>query len=384
MCIYRDNTMKFTIERDNLLKPLQLAANVAEKRHTMQILSNVLLVLKTDILQLVATDSEVEVMSQLALLPGSDPIIGDITVSARKLLDICKNLPACSPIEFKTLKERLIITAGKGRFTLSTLPASDFPHFQSGQDERAFTVKSALLRKMIEKTHFAMANQDVRYYLNGMLLEVTQDGTLQAVATDGHRLATAMVSLVNTASVEPIQAIIPRKAVLELARLLNDDDALCEFTIGDNFIRVATQAFVFTSKLIDGRFPDIHRKLPKTGEAVVKAGKDVLKQIFQRAAILTSDKYHGVRLQLALGVLTVLANNPEQEEAEETLSIDFDGKPIDRGYNVTYLLDALSVLPAADVELAFVDGNNSVLIRTLQEKDDSGLESLYVVMPMRV
>ena len=379
--------MKFTIERDNLLKPLQLAANVAEKRHAMQILSNVLLVLKPNSLQLIATDSELEVMSQLALLPGSDPVIGEVTVPARKLLDICKNLPAASQIEFKTIKERLVITAGKGRFTLSTLPASDFPHFQPGQDERVFTVKSALLRKMIEKTHFAMANQDVRYYLNGMLLEVTQENTLQAVATDGHRLATAVVPLANSASVEPIQAIMPRKAVLELARLLNDDDTLCEFTIGDNFIRVSTQGFVFTSKLIDGRFPDIHRKLPKTGEATIKAGKDVLKQIFQRAAILTSDKYHGVRLQLAPGVLTVLANNPEQEEAEETLSIDFDGKPIDRGYNVIYLLDVLSVLPAADVELAFIESNKSVLIRTLQaEKDEStsALESLYVVMPMRV
>lgn len=378
--------MKFTIERDNVLKPLQLAANVAEKRHTMQILSHVLLVLKTDSLQLIATDSEVEVMSRLALLPAADLVTGQITVPARKLLDICKNLPASLPIGFKTVKERLVITAGKGRFTLSTLPAADFPHFQSGQGERAFAVKSRLLRQLIEKTHFAMANQDVRYYLNGMLLEVTQAGTLQAVATDGHRLATAWVPLANEVSIEPIQAIMPRKAVLELSRLLSDDDELCEFTVGDNFIRVATQAFVFTSKLIDGRFPDIHRKLPQTEEAVIKADKDTLKQMFQRAAILTSEKYHGIRLQLAPGVLTVLANNPEQEEAEETLSIDFEGTAMDRGYNVTYLLDALSVLPAGDVSLAFVEGNNSVLIRTLQEKEkaDTDLESLYVVMPMRV
>ena len=279
-------------------------------------------------------------------------------------------------------KERMVVKSGKTRFTLSTLPASDFPHFSDGPGKCEFQVDSRALKQMIENTQFAMAQQDVRYYLNGMLLEVTAENSLRAVATDGHRLAMSSVAL--SQPVAPIQAIIPRKGILELSRLLSDGDETCMVTIGDNFVRVGCGEVTFTSKLVDGRFPDVQSKLPKAGDSVVAASRDLLKQTLQRAAILTNEKYHGVRLQLAENTLTVLANNPEQEEAEEELAVSYSGNSLEVGFNVTYLLDALSALPEGDVEIALVEGNNSALIRSLQTDDPIAANSLYVVMPMRV
>lgn len=374
--------MKFNINRETVLKPLQLAANVAEKRQTLPILSNLLLVLKNQSLHVTATDSEVEMVCHLSLDEPAES--GSITVPARKMLDICRNLPTSAVITCELKKERMTVKSGRTRFTLSTLPAADFPHFSDGPGQREFHVSSVVLKSMIEQTQFAMAQQDVRYYLNGLLLEVTAENTLQAVATDGHRLAKSSASL--SQPVEPIQAIVPRKGIVELSRLLADSDEQCLVTIGDNFIRISSGYFIFTSKLVDGRFPDIQRKLPKTGDLVVTTSRDGLKQTLQRAAILTNEKYHGVRLQLAENSLTVLANNPEQEEAEEELDVAYSGKSLEVGFNVTYLLDALSALPEGEVELAIVDGNNSALIRSLSAREDNpaAVESLYVVMPMRV
>ncbi|MCD6055700.1 MAG: polymerase subunit beta [Gammaproteobacteria bacterium] len=374
--------MKFSIGREEVLKPLQLAANVAEKRQTLPILSNVLLISKPEGLRIMATDSEVEVISQLGL--DQHTVAGQTTVPARKILDICKNLPPSAAISFELSKERLLIKSGKSRFTLSTLPADDFPHFDEGQGKHRFHVKSSLLKKLIDNTQFAMAQQDVRYYLNGMLLEVTEDHTLRAVATDGHRLATSSCRLDPAESPEAVQAIMPRKGILELTRLLDDNDENCECLVGDNFVRISSGGFTFTSKRVEGRFPDVQRKLPKTGDLIVTADRDSLKQTLQRVAILTNEKYRGVRLQLTPGLMTILANNPEQEEAEEELDVTYHGgKLLDIGFNVAYLLDALSALPAGSVELAFIEGNNSVLIRSLAA-EDAPAQSLYVVMPMRL
>ncbi|MFT5575478.1 MAG: DNA polymerase-3 subunit beta, partial [Bermanella sp.] len=306
--------MKFVISREALLKPLNLVAGVVERRQTLAILANVQLVLEGQELSLTGTDLEVELIGRVSLAtpPDSD---GEITVPARKLVDICKSLPDGSDIEFTLDENRLILRSGRSRFTLSTLPAADFPSVDQGDDAQAFSVKQGDVKRLIEKTAFAMAQQDVRYYLNGMLWEVTSN-QLRMVATDGHRLA--MCTLATELSVaKDCQVIVPRKGVNELARLLIDESQDAEVLIGSNHIRVVTGGFTFTSKLIDGKFPDYDRVLPRGSTKEILGSRDALKQAFARTSILSNEKYRGIRLQLTNGELKIQANNPEQEEAEE-------------------------------------------------------------------
>jgi len=367
--------MHFTIQREALLKPLQLVAGVVERRQTLPVLSNVLLVVEGQQLSLTGTDLEVELVGRVTLEDAAEP--GEITVPARKLMDICKSLPSDALIDIRVDDQKLLVKAGRSRFTLSTLPANDFPTVEEGPGSLTFNLPQAKLRRLVERTSFAMAQQDVRYYLNGMLLEV-QSGLLRAVATDGHRLA--MCSMEATIQQEgKHQVIVPRKGILELARLLTEQDAEVSIVLGQHHIRANTGEFTFTSKLVDGKFPDYERVLPRGGDKLVLADRQGLREAFSRTAILSNEKYRGIRLTLAAGLLKIQANNPEQEEAEEEIVVDYNGGGLEIGFNVSYLLDVLGVMSTEQVRLILSDSNSSAL---LQEADND--DSAYVVMPMRL
>lgn len=367
--------MKFVVSREALLKPLQLVAGVVERRQTLPVLSNVLLVLNGDQLSLTGTDLEVEIVGRVQLEQAGES--GEITVPARKLVDICRSLPDGSNIEFSQEEQRIIVKSGRSRFTLSTLAASDFPNVEDSPGNLQFSCAQQEIKRLIERTAFAMAQQDVRYYLNGMLWEVRQD-QLRVVATDGHRMAMCTRAVaVNTNEI--IQAILPRKGVLELSRLLDDSTAQVEITLSANHIRVTSADYTFTSKLVDGKFPEYERVLPRGGNKVVIGSRLELKQAFGRTAILSNEKYRGVRLLLSDGVLTIVANNPEQEEAEEQVTVDYAGDTLEVGFNVSYLQDVANVINHENIKITLSDANSSALI---EEPDNS--DSLYVVMPMRL
>jgi DNA polymerase-3 subunit beta len=367
--------MKFVISREALLKPLNLVAGVVERRQTLPILANVLLVLDGDRLSLTGTDLEVELVGRIQLAtPGES---GEITVPARKLVDICKSLPEGSEIELSSAEGKVTVKSGRSRFTLATLPPREFPNVEDSMGTHQFTVKQGQLKRLIDRTSFAMAQQDVRYYLNGMLWEL-KEGQLRVVATDGHRLA--MCSLPSKLDVpEDTQIILPRKGVIELSKLLLVEDESIAVVIGSNHIRATTTDFTFTSKLVDGKFPDYQRVLPKTPDKILMGDRLELRQAFTRTAILSNEKYRGVRLQLTSGSLQIVANNPEQEEAEEIVSVDFEGDTLEIGFNVSYLLDVLGVLSGTKIKFSLSDPNSSALV----EESDEG-DSLYVVMPMRL
>ncbi|KEQ16594.1 DNA polymerase III subunit beta [Endozoicomonas numazuensis] len=367
--------MKFTINREALLKPLQLVAGVVERRQTLPVLSNVLMVVDGDQLSLTGTDLEVELVGRVTLDEVSEG--GEITVPARKLMDICKSLPENALIEFSQDEQRVKLKAGRSRFTLSTLPANEFPSIEEEAGSMTFTIGQTRLRRLIDRTGFAMAQQDVRYYLNGMLIEVSQN-TLRSVATDGHRLAMCTVDA-DINQQDRHQVIVPRKGILEMARLLTEGDEMVHISIGANHIRAKTGDFMFTSKLVDGKFPDYDRVVPRGGDKIIIGDRQELRQAFQRASILSNEKYRGIRLILSDGMLKVMANNPEQEEAEEEINLAYHGETMEIGFNVSYLLDVLSVISGESVKITLSDTNSSAL---LEESDTS--DSTYVVMPMRL
>ncbi|PAU86907.1 DNA polymerase III subunit beta [Pseudomonas sp. WN033] len=367
--------MQFTIPREALLKPLQLVAGVVERRQTLPVLSNVLLVVDGNTLSMTGTDLEVELVGRINLEEAA--VDGEITVPARKLMDICKSLPDDSVLTLKVEDNKALIKAGRSRFTLATLPASDFPNVEDGPGAMSFAIGQSKLRRLIERTSFAMAQQDVRYYLNGMLLEINK-GQLRAVATDGHRMAMCTVDA-GIDYQERYQLIVPRKGILELARLLGEADDLVNIVLGTHHIRATTGDFTFTSKLVDGKFPDYERVLPRGGDKVILADRQTLRNAFSRTAILSNEKYRGIRLMLSEAQLKIQANNPEQEEAEEDIVVDYSGNSLEIGFNVSYLLDVMNVLSNEQIKMILSDANSSALIQE-SESDDS----LYVVMPMRL
>lgn len=364
--------MKFTAERESILAALQAAIGVVERRQTMPILANVLLSAKENLLSVTATDLEVELVAQAAIKSGSD---GAVTVPGRKLLDICRTLPEQAKITVSQEGERVQLRAGKSRFTLSSLPAAEFPVIDEMNVQQTLEVPQADLKRLLEKTHFSMAQQDVRYYLNGMLLE-TDGKMLRTVATDGHRLALCEMALATKGKGQ--QIIIPRKGVLELQRLLGNEGSL-SMTIGTNHIRVEIGDIRFTSKLIDGRFPEYGRVIPANPPRIVVADRDVLRGALQRTAILSNEKYRGIRLAVRNGAMTLQAHNPEQEEAEEEIEVRYEGEEIEVGFNVNYLLDAIAAVEGTAVEVGLTDANSSCLIRA-----PGSSSSRYVVMPMRL
>lgn len=366
--------MKFKIQRESLLKPLQLVSGVVERRQTLPVLANVMLTADHNGIQLTGTDLEVELVARMKAEVETD---GETTLPARKFLDICRTLPEQAMLDIVVEGERAHVRSGRSRFALSTLPAADFPAVESMQAVREFAMPQSVLKQLMEKTHFAMAQQDVRYYLNGLMLELAQ-GRLRTVATDGHRLALCE-GMVDVAITGVHQVIVPRKGVVELMRLLNDSDEMVQVAIGTNHIKITMSDFSFTSKLVDGRFPEYERVIPKESDKLVRAEREALRQALTRASILSNEKYRGVRMQLLEGVLRVMAHNPEQEEAEEEMEVEYAGKELEIGFNVTYLLDALGAVNADKVEIGFTNANSSCLIQSAD-----GGQCRYVVMPMRL
>src|SRR6056297_793884 len=365
--------MKFSVSRDTLLKSLNLVAGVVERRQTLPVLANVLMVLDGDRLSLTGTDLEVELVGRVQLPEPGEP--GEVTVPARKLTDICKSLPEGSDIQFAVADGKATVKSGRSRFTLSTLPAREFPNVEDSIGTHQLNLRQGQLKRLIDRTSFAMAQQDVRYYLNGMLWEL-QDQQLRVVATDGHRLA--MCTSQDQLEVKgdgDTQVILPRKGVLELARLLMEEEEDIAIVIGSNHIRAMTTDFTFTSKLVDGKFPDYQRVIPRNPDKILYGSRLDLRQAFARTAILSNEKYRGVRLKLSANSLDILANNPEQEEAEETVSVEFSGDSLEIGFNVSYLLDVLGVLSGDKVKLSLADPNSSALLEESEEGD-----SVYVVM----
>lgn len=367
--------MKFQISREALIKPLQLVTGVVERRQTLPVLSNLLMVLDADGLSLTGTDLEVELVGRVAVDNAEQ--LGEITVPARKLIDICKSLADDALLEFSLTDNKMTLKSGRSRFTLTTLPSAEFPSTEEEPDTFSLTISQARLKQLLDSTSFAMAQQDVRYYLNGMLFEVNPD-SLRVVATDGHRLAMETVAMENDIS-EQQQLILPRKGILELTRLVSDGEGEITLTFGNNHIRATMPDYTFTSKLVDGKFPDYNRVLPKGGNKTLTGGIQELRQAFSRASILSNEKYRGVRVLLSSGELQILANNPEQEEAEETVTVDYEGDSVEIGFNVSYLIDVLSALTGKTVKMTLSDPNSSALLEA-----EEGSEAVYVVMPMRL
>jgi DNA polymerase-3 subunit beta len=339
----------------------------------MPILSNVLLVARNGQLAVTATDLEVELVAEAEVAVEAG---GEITVSGRKLLDICRALPDGSDVDISVSGEKLVVRSGRSKFSLATLPAAEFPTIEDIKAGQTITVDRTVLSRLIEKTHFSMAQQDVRYYLNGMLLE-TGGQHLRAVATDGHRLALCE-AVIDGASLDEQQVIVPRKGVLELQRLMDGEGAL-DLELGANHVRIQLDGIRFTSKLIDGRFPEYDRVIPKESANQLTADKAGLRGALQRTAILSNEKYRGIRLIIRDSGVVIQAHNPEQEEAEEELEVSYSGEDIEIGFNVNYLLDALGAVDGEEVMLSVQDSNSSCLIRQPGNNDGK-----FVVMPMRL
>jgi DNA polymerase-3 subunit beta len=362
-------------QRDTLLAPLQSVSGIVERRHTLPILSNVLLEKKGDKLTLLATDIEIQITTATDCAGGDGD--GAVTVGARKLQEILRSLPDTAEVSLLLEDKRLLVRAGKSRFSLQTLPADDFPRMTLTEGEtRQFQISQKAFRQLIGKTQYSMAAQDVRYYLNGLMLLV-EGKELRAVATDGHRLAYASVEI--DVDLPRQEMILPRKTVLELNRLLVDSDEPLNITLASNQVRFAFGSVVLVSKLIDGKFPDYERVVPATLKNHMTVGRQILMQAMNRAAILTNEKFRGIRVVLGENSLKLIAANAEQEEAQEEIEVQYTGDVIDVGFNVGYLLDVLNNVHTEEVQWSFNDANSSALITV------PGNERFkYVIMPMRI
>ena len=367
--------MKFQIPRDVILKSLQQLSGVVERRQTLPVLGNILVKAADNTLTLAATDLEVELIIQLACVVD-DP--GEITIPARKWLDICKNLPEDATITLSTSGDKVMLQAGRSRFTLSTLPATEFPLIDEISSLTKFSTSQAALKNVFDSTHFSMAQQDVRYYLNGLMMEMSSN-LLRSVATDGHRLALKDVPLEIEVNEDQRQIIVPRKGIQELMRLLGDSEDEVNVVVGSSHIRMTIGDMIFTSKLIDGKFPDYERVMPEGGGNIVSAEKENLRQTLVRVAILSNEKYRGIRIILGRDKKQVMAHNPEQEEAEDEISVEYTGDEFEIGFNANYLLVAINAVQSSQVHIVLTDSNSSCVI-----KDANDDTSSYVVMPMRL
>jgi len=365
--------MKFSLSREELLQPLQRVIGAVERRNTLAILGNVLITANNGMLYLTATDTEIELSDSVA---ANIEVEGEATLPARKLFDICKTLSDGSEINIEVTDAKALVRSGRSRFNLATLPANQFPKTDSLQSAVTFALGSDALASALAKTAFSMAQQDVRYYLNGLLLEISAD-KVRAVTTDGHRLSFSEAE--TSSGVENRQAIIPRKGVSELIRLLDAGAPDVEVAMTDNHIQFQMGTLRFTSKLIDGKFPDYNRVIPSGDGFIAQVDKGSFKQALSRVAILANEKYKGVRLEFQEGQVKVQTNNPEQEEAEEELTIDYTGPNIEIGFNVSYVIDVLGAIEGDDVSLKISDGNSSCLITAAGTDHHK-----YVVMPMRL
>jgi len=365
--------MRFSLQREVLLKPLAQVVNVVERRQTLPVLANLLVQVKNGQLSLTGTDLEVEMIARAAVDDAQD---GEVTMPARKWFEIVRALPDGSKVVVSQSGDKVTVQAGRSRFTLASLPANDFPSIDEVEATERVQVPEAALKELIERTAFAMAQQDVRYYLNGLLFDLS-DKILRCVATDGHRLALCEAPLEGGGGKR--QIIVPRKGVQELQRLLEGGDRTLELELGRSHIRVKRDDVTFTSKLIDGRFPDYEAVIPIGADREVKVDREALRASLQRAAILSNEKYRGVRVEVSPGQLKINAHNPEQEEAQEEVEAETKVDGLAIGFNVNYLLDALSALRDEHVIIALRDANSSALVR-----EASNERCRHVVMPLRL
>lgn len=367
--------MDITVQREALLKPLQAVSGVVEKKQTLPILSNVLLTIKDGHLLLTGTDLEIELVGFVRL--ESMQAEGKTTVSARKLFDICRTLPEGTMIRLTLEKNYLVVRAGESCFMLNTLSPQDFPTLEDSDYSVNFTIKQSHLKTLLTKTYFAMGQQDVRHYLNGTYLDISQQ-SIKSVAADGHRLALTTIHDENIGNVEA-KVILPRKSVLEIIRLLgSDNDNDVTIHIGDSRFRIVTSDFIFTSKLINAQYPDYNRLIPR-GTTHAVGDREAIKQALTRASILSNEKFRGVRFQLEQSKLRITANNSDQEQAEEAVALDYEGNQMEIGFNVAYLLDVVSAITTKHIRCAFTGPNEGVLIEPTENDN-----SLYVIMPMRL
>ena len=368
--------MNINIQKETLEKPLSQIIGVVEKRQTLPILGNVFLELIENRLTLVGSDLETEITTRVNNVGGSD---GKTTVSARKLFDICRSLPAESLLSLNMeYDNKMVVKAGKSRFTLQTLSATDYPRLEETIWKHEFSLSQLQLNNLLTKTSFSMAQQDVRYFLNGLLLEIHSDHIL-SVATDGHRLAKTQIS-VDQVDLDQVQSIIPRKAVIEIAKFLDaGSESLVSIKLNASHILVESGDFMFISKLIDGRFPDYEKVIPANLDKQIVINRSNLIEILSRAAILSNEKFRGVSLSVADNVLKVASHNPDQEHASDEMGVEYQGDTIEIGFNVNYLLEALKACDSEDIELGLLDPNTSCTFHAVGEED-----TVYLIMPMRL
>jgi DNA polymerase-3 subunit beta len=366
--------MQIKINREVLLKPLTNVTGIVERRHTLPILSNLLLEAKNNTIQLTATDLEMQISLSI-----ENASTGDLstTISAKKLLDICRSLPDASEIDLTSKDSRIILKAGKSRFNLQTLPAADYPVMTKAAGQHiSLQLTQIAFKKLLKQVEFAMAQQDIRYYLNGLLLEVNGQ-QLNIVGTDGHRLSYTSTTLAQ--SYEKTEVILPRKTVIELIKLLNDSEEEVAIEIANGQVNFAFGEIKLISKVIDGKFPDYNRVIPQGHQNTFTVNRLAVLTAMQRASILSNEKYRGIRMVLSQNHLKLISTNTEQEEAEEELDIEYSKDALDIGFNVTYLIDVLNNVSDEDIVFSFADANSSCLITTVHDENYK-----YVVMPMRI
>lgn len=366
--------MQIQLAREALLKPVATVAGVVERRQTLPILSYLLITAAEGRVTFTGTDLEAEIVTSAACNVMK---AGDVTVPARKILDICRALPEGVAVTLSKQTDKVLLQAGKSRFSLSTLPTTDFPKVEAENFEQALTIEKASLKSVIERTAFCMAQQDVRYYLNGLYLEI--DGRkLRAVATDGHRMAMTEVDGV-LGETKALQVIVPRKGVQEISRLLVEDESSARLEFGANHARLSVDDLIFTTKLIDGKFPDYTKVIPSSQSKMVRLNRRDFREALSRVAILANEKYRGIRLNLESGKLRITAHNPEQEEATEEVETTFAGASLEIGFNVNYLIEAVGALPTDEIVLGLSDPNSSCTVRAEGEETTQ-----YIIMPMRL
>lgn len=366
--------MKFEAQRESLLDALQDVIGVVEKRQTMPILSHLLFKTEGKRLQITGTDLELGLVTYVEVKIEQE---GSATVPARKFFDICRGLPEGAKVKLELQEQKAVLRSGRARFSLATLPAAEYPELETVASGEQIEIEEKALRQLFDRTHFAMAHQDVRYYLNGLLL-VVRKNQLRAVATDGHRLAISELDA-KVGPDEELQVIVPRKAITELQRLLEESDDKITLTVGSNHLKVEAGPVTFMTKLIDGRFPDYERVIPEEQEQQMTGEREQVRQSLSRAAILSNEKFRGVRLMLDKNRLKLQAQNPDHEVAEDELEVDYDGEALEIGFNVNYLIDALDAMQGESFHLQLSGPDSSGLLR------EKGSEhSRYVVMPMRL
>ncbi len=368
--------MRFTLQREALLKPLAQVINVVERRNTFPVLANLLVKVEDGMISLTGTDLEVEMVARTA---ATDTDAGEVTIPARKFFDIVRALDDGSRITVSQNAEKITVQAGRSRYTLSSLPAKDFPLFEefaAGEHLQHVQISEGALKELIERTAFAMAQQDVRYYLNGLLFDL-RENQLRCVATDGHRLALCESELEGNN--QKRQIIVPRKGVQELQRLLEGGERSIDLEIASKHIRVKRDDVTFTSKLIEGDFPNYEAVIPVGTDKQVTVSRETLRAALQRASILSNEKYRGVRMEISSNLLKIQTNNPEQEEAKEEVEAETTISELAIGFNVTYLLDALGALRDEKVTISLRDANSSALVQ-----EESHGRSRHVVMPLRL